>query len=201
MIGTIYMYAGSVAPSNFLICDGSAVSRSTYSALFDMIGTTFGTGDGSTTFNIPNLSGRVAIGVSSQHSLGTSGGEETCTLTTTTIPSHTHQIPQHGHTNNISIKTPEFTHSITQPTVAYNPPSSTVTDGAYTGATGYGSVTSTAATRSRNVSIGNHAADSCTGSLTVANSTAYDSNNTGSGTAHNNMQPYVTMVYIIQVAE
>lgn len=53
-VGAISMYAGTVAPSGYLLCDGSAVSRSTYSALFAVIGTTYGTGNGSTTFNLPN---------------------------------------------------------------------------------------------------------------------------------------------------
>lgn len=54
--GMVSPYGGSVAPDGWLICDGSAVSRTTYSALFAVIGTTYGAGDGSTTFNIPNIS-------------------------------------------------------------------------------------------------------------------------------------------------
>ena len=61
-VGEIYMYAGSVAPSGFLLCDGSSVSRSAYAELFDVIGTNFGQGDGSTTFGIPDLRGRVIVG-------------------------------------------------------------------------------------------------------------------------------------------
>jgi hypothetical protein len=53
-VGAVCMYAGSVAPSGYLLCDGSAVSRSTYSALFAVISTTYGIGNGSTTFNLPN---------------------------------------------------------------------------------------------------------------------------------------------------
>lgn len=53
--GMVSPYAGSVAPTGWLICDGSAISRTTYSALFAVIGTTYGTGDGSTTFNLPNF--------------------------------------------------------------------------------------------------------------------------------------------------
>lgn len=53
--GMVSPYGGSVAPDGWLICDGSAVSRTTYSALFAVIGTTYGAGDGSTTFNIPNI--------------------------------------------------------------------------------------------------------------------------------------------------
>ena len=59
--GFIAPFAGSTAPSGWLVCDGSAVSRSTYSDLFDAIGTTYGSGDGSTTFNLPDLSGKLPL--------------------------------------------------------------------------------------------------------------------------------------------
>ena len=61
--GGILPYGGSSAPSNFLLCNGAAVSRSTYATLLGVIGTTFGTGDGSTTFNVPDLRARAPIGV------------------------------------------------------------------------------------------------------------------------------------------
>lgn len=64
--GEIFAFAGSVAPGGFLLCNGSAVSRSTYKTLFDSIGTTFGAGDGSTTFNLPNGSGLFLQGSGSQ---------------------------------------------------------------------------------------------------------------------------------------
>lgn len=63
--GAVSMYAGSSAPSGWVLCDGSAISRSTYSTLFGVIGTSYGTGDGSTTFNVPDMRGRVAVGVNS----------------------------------------------------------------------------------------------------------------------------------------
>lgn len=59
--GMVFAYAGSSAPTGFLLCDGSAVSRTTYADLFALIGTTYGAGDGSTTFNIPDLRGSVII--------------------------------------------------------------------------------------------------------------------------------------------
>lgn len=65
-VGSVFPYAGSSAPSNFLLCDGSAISRTTYSVLFSIIGTTFGSGDGSTTFNIPNTQGLFLRGAGSQ---------------------------------------------------------------------------------------------------------------------------------------
>ncbi len=90
--GSIQMYAGSTLPKGWLLCDGTATNRTTYSALFAVIGTNYGTGDGSTTFNVPDLRGRVGVGKNSGTfgSLGATGGEETHTLTTPEIPSHTH---------------------------------------------------------------------------------------------------------------
>jgi microcystin-dependent protein len=61
--GTVSAFAGSSAPTGYLLCDGAAVSRSTYSALFGVVSTTYGVGDGSTTFNTPNLKCRTVIGV------------------------------------------------------------------------------------------------------------------------------------------
>lgn len=85
-IGAVIQYAGSTAPTNWLICDGSAISRITYAELFSVIGTTYGAGDGSTTFNLPNLKGRVPVGVNSSdtdfNSLGKTGGEKEVQLTT-----------------------------------------------------------------------------------------------------------------------
>lgn len=86
------LYAGKTAPSGWLLCDGSAVSRTTYSALYDAIGTTYGSGDGSTTFNLPNMSGRVPVGVSSSYKLGATGGEAAHTLTVGEIANHSHGI-------------------------------------------------------------------------------------------------------------
>src|SRR5688572_13618888 len=61
-VGTVFPYAGGSAPDGYLLCDGSAVSRTTYAALFTAIGGNYGAGDGSTTFNLPDLRGRVVAG-------------------------------------------------------------------------------------------------------------------------------------------
>lgn len=73
-IGQILWYAGQTAPTSFLICDGSAVSRTTYSVLFARIGTTYGAGDGSTTFNLPDLRGEFIRGWDSRASGGPDSG-------------------------------------------------------------------------------------------------------------------------------
>lgn len=95
-IGTISDRAYSTAPSGQLLCDGSAVSRTTYADLFAAVGTTWGAGDGSSTFNVPSLARRVTVGSGGSgtgtlgSTVGSTGGEETHTLTTAEIPSHTH---------------------------------------------------------------------------------------------------------------
>lgn len=89
--GSMMQYAGQEAPDGWLMCDGSVVSREEYSALFDAIGTTYGTGDGSTTFALPDMRGRFALGSSTSHVEGQTGGSETVTLTVNEIPSHAHQ--------------------------------------------------------------------------------------------------------------
>ena len=77
-VGSISLFAGTTAPNGWLICDGSAVSRTTYANLFSVIGTTYGSGDGSTTFNIPDLQGRVPVGYKSSDTdfdtIGETGG-------------------------------------------------------------------------------------------------------------------------------
>lgn len=101
-IGTILDFAAATAPAGYLVCDGSAVSRSTYAELFAVIGTTWGSGNGSTTFNVPDLRGRTAIGSgtgtasdATAHALGSSGGTETHTLTSAQsgVPAHVHRLP------------------------------------------------------------------------------------------------------------
>ena len=88
--GTIAAYAGSTAPIGTMLCDGAAVSRTTYAALFALIGTKYGIGNGSTTFNLPNLKGRVPVGMDALQSefdtLGETGGAKTHTLTQAQLP-------------------------------------------------------------------------------------------------------------------
>lgn len=196
-IGEIYMYGGSIAPNGFLLCDGSAVSRDTYYGLFDVIGTTYGTGDGNTTFNVPDLSGRVIVGASSSHIASETGGEEAHILTSSEIPSHMHEVPSHGHSSNITATTPVLTHTITQPAFTYSAPSREAQRAGKYGNQGFIGTTSTNATRSANLVITNHSAATCTKTGGVTYCAAFDSTSTGGGDAHNNMQPFATINYVI----
>ena len=107
--GALMPYAGTSAPTGFLLCYGQAISRSTYADLFSAISTTYGTGDGSSTFNLPDLRGRVVAGQDDMggssadrltdqtgglngDTLGDTGGSETHTLTTAQMPAHTHTV-------------------------------------------------------------------------------------------------------------
>ena len=94
--GEIRLWATAAAPTGWLFCDGASISRSTYSALFAVIGTTYGTVDGNT-FNVPDLKGRSPVGVGTGDATGATawtlaekGGEETHVLTTAEIAAHTH---------------------------------------------------------------------------------------------------------------
>jgi len=86
--GDLKATARATAPAGWLMCDGAAVSRTTYAGLFAAVGTTYGAGNGTTTFNVPDLRGRVPVGVdgtagriAANDALGQSGGAETHTLT------------------------------------------------------------------------------------------------------------------------
>ena len=138
-IGLIQMWGGTAAPNaSWLLCNGAAISRTTYADLFTAIGTTYGTGNGSTTFNLPNLEGRVVVGYNpvadtgiSQRNIAATGGSETHDLQVSELPAHTHSntltnngttaVKQnttvtdtgHGHT----VSPNPHTHAYTDPTI------------------------------------------------------------------------------------
>jgi microcystin-dependent protein len=162
--GEIKMWAGIVIPAGWKLCDGTTVGRTAAAGLFAAIGTTYGVGNGTTTFNVPNLKGRVPVGVDGAQtefdSLGETGGAKTHTLTTPEMPSHTHTQNPHTH--------------LMQGTGALTDGSSgtsfVVPSGSF-----YGFRTD------------------------QPNDTTAVNNATGGGGAHNNLQPYLAINYIIKL--
>lgn len=176
--GAVNAYAGSSAPTGWLLCDGSSLLRSSYSDLFTAIGTTYGAADG-THFTLPNLKGKVPVGFNSSETefdtLGETGGAKTHTLTTAEIASHNHTQDAHGH----GVTDPQHTHS-------WKSGSGSNAGG---GASPYARNDAGFETSAANTS-------SSTG-LTVNNATATNQA-TGGGGSHNNLQPYIALNYIIK---
>ena len=102
LAGSIKMWGSSTPPNNWALCNGQAVSRTTYATLFSRIGTTYGSGDGSTTFNLPNFVDRFAVGAGTAYAAGSTGGYADAAVIT-----HTHPVsssvsindPGHNHNN------------------------------------------------------------------------------------------------------
>ncbi len=161
--GLVLDFAGSSAPSGFLNCDGSLISRTTYARLFETIGTTYGAGDGSTTFKLPDLRGRTSVGAGAgsgltSRTLAATGGEETHLLSESEMPTHTHIQDVHSHSQLLSNTGGGAI------AVKYDATATTAIASAYAAST----------------------------SVTATNQ------NTGGGTAHNNMQPYTVLNKIIK---
>ncbi len=182
--GTLLPFAGSAAPNGFLLCGGQAASRTAYAVLFAVIGTTYGTGDGSTTFNVPDLRGRLPAGVDNMGgtaanrlttsgsgiagtTLGASGGEEAQTLATAEMPAHTHAV-----SGNTGAGTAHHHGGVLAQSNQFAP-----------GIGGNGTVSGT--TNTADESAHTHPIN-----LTSAS--------TGGGGAHNNMPPALVVNYIIK---
>jgi len=168
---TIVPWTDSSVPSGFLECNGAAVSRTTYSALFAIVGTTYGAGDGSSTFNVPDLADNVPVGKSNNKSLASTGGANTVAVTASGNVG--------GSTANATLSTAQLashSHSIT----FYNPqnPGSNPTTPSASGST-------------RTVNSNNTGS----GSGHSHNMSATFSGNTANPSV---LQPYLTIIYIIK---
>lgn len=107
--GTVVMWSVPTAPEGWLSCAGTAVSRITYSELFKVIGTTYGPGDGTTTFNLPNTNGRTIRGLGGSFTpIAFAGGNDTVTILPDNLPEHTHPITDPGHDHNFTAMTETF---------------------------------------------------------------------------------------------
>lgn len=218
--GVILPYGGTVAPAGFLMCDGSAVSRTTYAALFNAIGTNFGPGDGSTTFNLPPTPGKTLVGKGAAGStFGTLGavlGEETHTLSVNEMPAHAHTMASvsagtpAGTISSNSAGTPSGTVASagahTHPITGSMPGTNADPLGDYVnvisgGHAAQGTLPVVAASAGAHThtftgnALGGHS-HSFTGSALAAHN--HTINNTGGGLAHNNIQPSLVVNYIIK---
>lgn len=168
-IGEIKIVGFNFAPRGYAFCDGSILAISSNTALFALLGTTFG-GDGRTTFALPDLRGRVPMGMGqgpglSDRLYGQDGGEENHTLTVNEMPSHSHTV-----TVNMACSAED----------------------AETG----NPVGKFPAVPAAGGTAVNAYASAATGTMGASTGTA---NQTGGGQAHNNMQPYLTLNFVIAV--
>jgi microcystin-dependent protein len=175
-----------------LVCDGSAISRSTYAALFAVIGTTYGIGNGASTFNIPDMRGRTPVGSGAgagltNRSLGASGGAETHTLSVSEMPSHTHA----GTTNSSGV----HSHSITDPQHTHT--QTTINDD-FNNSGGTGPSFSADSAGSRTWTNINSAATGIIINNSEAHTHTFTTDSTGGSDSHNNMQPFMVVNYIIK---
>lgn len=169
--GVVTDFAGSAIPSGWLLCDGSAVSRSTYANLFGAIGSTWGAGDGTSTFNVPDLQNKITRG-SGASTVGSSGGSDSVVLTVAQLPSHNHPIVDPGHAH--AITDPGHVHAATTAT-------SINTTGTATGSAAAGNTGS-----------------AVTGITVSSNVTGVTVGNTGSGDTVPTLPAYVTLQKIIK---
>jgi microcystin-dependent protein len=196
-VGMISPYGGDTAPNGWVLCDGAAVSRSTYSALFTILGIKYGAGDGSTTFNVPDLRARVPFGFKSGDSdfgtttsRNTGAGTSTTTLTTTQLPAHTHGVTiTHTHGSG-SVTGLDGTHN--------HSPTFSLADATTSGTIANLKAGSTSTGRF-DAQMNTGAASSHTHTIPAISYTGTStSDSTGSGSAFSNLPPYVVVNYIIK---
>jgi len=169
LMGTIKLFAGNFAPVGYMLCQGQQLPISQYSALYAILGTTYG-GDGRTTFGLPNLQASVPVGTDTagKYPLGLKAGTETVTLTVSNLPAHNHPGQIAVSTSNSTIATPTAGSVLSVP-------------GSGTGRNFVSTLGYIEATPNLNLTNG----------VTVGN--------TGGNTPVSNMQPFVTFNYIICV--
>ena len=194
-------YAGASPPSGWLERDGSAVSRTTYADLFDILGTIWGAGDGSTTFNLPNAKGKVDVGkdvsIADFNAVGVVGGTKDTTLTTNQLPAHSHAQDQHTHVQ------PSHNHIQSAHNHVQNNHSHTIF-GSLVSQSGTDRRTLAAVSGASNVSsevqtATNIAETAINQAATVTNNNTIATNqNTGAGLSHSNLQPYGVYIPIIK---
>ena len=192
-IGEIKLYAGNIEPTGWLKCDGRAISRIDYAALFDVIGTTYGAGDGSTTFNLPDMRDRFPVGAGSNYNLNSKGGEDSVTLTDLEIAhGHGFTAPTVGGgatTSEGMSANAKHSHSFTYAQYGRQTGSSTTSALQYTGST----KTTSEADLSHTHKIPAHSHTLTGGGVANLGGTSADR------TAHENRPPYIGINFLIYV--
>jgi microcystin-dependent protein len=182
--GSVTAFAGISVPGGWLYCDGSAIDRTIYADLFSAIGTTFGAGDGETTFNIPNLRGRNIIGLNSSETdfdvLGETGGAKRHTLTIGELPAHNHGVVDPGHA-----------HGVTDPGHAHSYSNNSGDQGVNT--------LTTQSDAADQVEYNQTTGSSTTGVTVNTATTGITTMLTGETQSHNILDPYMALRYIIKV--
>jgi microcystin-dependent protein len=190
--GIINQYGGSTAPDGYLLCSGQSVSTEEYPALFQAIGYTYG-GSGSS-FNIPNLQNRVPVGKGTDtefDTLGETGGSKIHQLTIDEMPSHTHIQNSHNHTQNSHNHTQDaHLHFASNFNGGGNNQGRATANAAPHGDVNYWNFNNPGYTNA--VAATNQPATATNQATTATNQ------NTGGGLAHNNLQPYIVLNYIIK---
>lgn len=130
-IGSILMSLNGITQplsiTGYILCNGAAVSRTTYSALFAVIGTTFGIGDGASTFNVPNFNDRFPLGTAFASTTGETLGSFAITIPPSALPAHTHSVTDAGHAHWVSH--PAHSHLVVDPGHAHGIPNSSHSHG------------------------------------------------------------------------
>lgn len=219
-VGTIVMWPSENIPDDWRICDGDAVSRSVFSDLFAVIGTNYGVGDNSTTFNLPNLTNLFVAGAGSDYNLGQSGGANSVALTVGEMPqhnhtgstlgengAHNHQVTggSHNHGGSTGNNSVDHTHGVGIP---YDTRDDNLTETGFvnvhkespTGESNTATKTYTTSGQSQNHT---HSIVAESHTHTVSENGTHSHTLTiaaqGSGTAHENRPPFLAMYYIIKV--
>ena len=187
--GVVLPYAGSAAPEGYLLCDGSTFDGDQYPELRDALGDTYGVHSG-TSYYLPNLKGRTPVGRDATQTefdvLGETGGTKTHTLSQTEMPVHTHTQNAHNHLIYAVATSSDGSH---RHTYDYDNVGTVVRTTGSLGTAG------TPTTTTGNTSYAGTHSHSVTGYTVNETATNQDA---GSGGAHNNLQPYVVLNYIIK---
>lgn len=201
--GVIGIFSGTNIPDGYLLCDGRAVSRTTYSNLFTAIGTIYGEGDGSTTFNLPNITGKVTVGKDQSDftTLGQTGGSINNTLSKNNLPSHSHTITPSGTVKSTFTGTSTTTSENGTHQHSFNRPVWYVSE--YESDTSIFSpynIDTTVQIKGSTESAGAHTHTvTPKGNVsTTFTGTSATTSSVGSGTSFTNLQPYLVVNYVIK---